>query len=247
MTESNGNAALYFVDRHRSGHSADKIAFIEAGDGGRSLAYRDLAQKSDNMADLYERHGLRPEDRAAMLVLDQIEFPVIFWGSLKAGIVPVPLNTLLSPALYDAMLKDSRARALFISAELLPAIEPVLAGNPYLRVVFVIERQTGRTGASIFERLFGGAGKQRDASFHDFAEELASASPRGAISGVAGRVRLLALFVGLNRRAKGRQACPWQPSGNRRHLCARTFSASCPMMSCSQPRRCFSPTAWEIQ
>lgn len=180
MTESNGNAALYFVDRHRSGHSADKIAFIEAGDGGRSLAYRDLAQKSDNMADLYERHGLRPEDRAAMLVLDQIEFPVIFWGSLKAGIVPVPLNTLLSPALYDAMLKDSRARALFISAELLPAIEPVFAGNPYLRVVFVIDRQTGRTGASIFERLFGGAGKQRNASFHDFTEELASASPRGA-------------------------------------------------------------------
>ena len=168
MIEANGNAALYFVDRHRSGAAASKPAFIEAGEGGRTLTYGALAEHSDRMAALYERHGLRPEDRAIMLVLDQVEFPVIFWGSLKAGIVPVPLNTLLPPALYDAILADSRARALFISAELLPTIEPLLTRNPYIQKVFVVERRAG-------------GGVQRE-GFFPFAGELASSAPRSAIA-----------------------------------------------------------------
>src|SRR5262245_42059688 len=140
MTETSGNAALYFVDRHLSGPAAGKEAFIEVGNGGRSLTYGELARQSDCMAALYERHGLRPEDRAVMLVLDQIEFPVIFWGSLKAGIIPVPLNTLLSAEVYHAILLDSRARALFVSAELLPAIASALKDNPHLQAIFVIGR-----------------------------------------------------------------------------------------------------------
>ncbi len=154
----NGNAAVYFVDRHRTGPHAAKPAFIEGIDNGRTLTYRDLAEQSDRMANLYRRHGLRREDRAAMLVLDQIEFPVIFWGSLKAGAVPVPFNTLLAADVYDAMLRDSRAKALFVSHELLPVIEPVLADNPYLQAIFVIgdgtPKQSESTG-SVLGKLFG--------------------------------------------------------------------------------------------
>jgi 4-hydroxybenzoate-CoA ligase len=146
MTGTSGNAAFYFVDRHCSGPAAAKVAFAEAGPGGRTLTYDELAQQSDRIAALYERHGLRPEDRAVMLVLDQIEFPVIFWGSLKAGVIPVPLNTLLSAEVYHAILMDSRARALFVSAELLPAIAPALKDNPYLQAIFVIERPGAEIG-----------------------------------------------------------------------------------------------------
>ncbi len=120
MPDTSGNAASYFVDRHRDGPVGAKAAFVEAGAGGRTITYQDLALQSDRLGALYERHGLRAEDRAAMLVLDLIEFPVIFWGSLKAGIVPIPLNTLLPAEVYNAILLDSRARALFVSAELLP-------------------------------------------------------------------------------------------------------------------------------
>jgi len=180
MTDASGNAALYFVDRHRSGPLGAKAAFIEAGEGGRTLTYRGLAEQSDRVAALYERHGLRAEDRAAMLVLDQIEFPVIFWGSLKAGVIPVPLNTLLSAELYRAMLMDSRARALFVSAELLPAVEPILADNPYLQAVFVVDRQAGLSGGSIFGRLFGGAAKERDTAYLSFSDELRLSAPCAA-------------------------------------------------------------------
>jgi 4-hydroxybenzoate-CoA ligase len=138
LPRESANAAAFFVDRHASAATAEKTAFLEGIEGGRSLSYRALAESSGKMADLYERHGIEREDRAAMIVLDRIEFPIIFWGSLKAGIVPVPLNTLLPPELYALILRDSRARALFVSRELLGALGPVLAGLPFLKAVFVV-------------------------------------------------------------------------------------------------------------
>jgi 4-hydroxybenzoate-CoA ligase len=135
LNETNGNAACYFVDRHATGRIADKAAFIE---GAFTLTYGELAEQSGKLAGLYAAHGLQPEDRAAMIALDTIEFPIIFWGSLKAGIVPAPLNTLLTAENYEIILKDSRAKALFISAELLGSLEPVIARCDFLKAVFVI-------------------------------------------------------------------------------------------------------------
>ncbi len=155
MTTPDGNAASYFVDRHLEAGRADKPAYLE---GNRTLTYGELAGQSDRLAALYERHGLAPEDRAAMIVLDVLEFPVIFWGSLKAGVVPVPLNTLLSADHYRFILRDSRAKALFVSAALLETVRPILGDLPHLRVVFVV----------------GGEPE----GFLDFAGELAASEPR---------------------------------------------------------------------
>ena len=138
LNSRNQNAALYFVDRHQSGEGGSKVAFTEYGKNGRDLTYGELAAQSDRLASLYERHGLRREDRAAMLMLDTIEFPIVFWGSLKAGVTPVPLNTLLSADIYDAILEDCGARALFVSGELLPIVEPILENHSSLEAVFVV-------------------------------------------------------------------------------------------------------------
>ncbi len=138
MDNQNENAAIYFVDRHKVSDTASKVAFTEGIEGGRTLTYQELADKSDLLADFYERYGVMREDRAAMILLDVIEFPVIFWGSLKAGVVPIPINTLLSPELYATILRDSRAKILFISKELLSVVEPILKDSPDVRTVFVI-------------------------------------------------------------------------------------------------------------
>ncbi|MEO0329856.1 MAG: benzoate-CoA ligase family protein, partial [Pseudomonadota bacterium] len=70
-------------------------------------------------------------------------FPIIFWGSLKAGIVPVAVNTLLSTDVYDTILRDSRAEVVFVSEELLPVISPAIEGNPFIKKVFVIGDSPG--------------------------------------------------------------------------------------------------------
>jgi 4-hydroxybenzoate-CoA ligase len=134
----NQNAAVWFVDRHKDEGRGAKPAFVEAGEGGRSLTYADLAEGSARVAGALARAGIRREERAAMLVLDQVEFPLLFWGALKAGVIPVPLNTLLTAPVYATILRDSRAAILFVSEALWPTVAPVLPDCPDLRQVVVI-------------------------------------------------------------------------------------------------------------
>ena len=152
MTQLNGNAASFFVDRHRSANAgtvnagdvakgadnySDNTAYIEADGKKRSITYRELADNAACVGDLYRRHGINREDRVAILLLDEIEFPIIFWGSLRVGVVPVAINTLLSTDVYQSILDDSRARALFVSAALLPVVAPLLDDHPWIDKVFV--------------------------------------------------------------------------------------------------------------
>jgi len=134
----NRNAALWFVDRHVEDGRADKIAFREAAGDKRRMTYGQLAKESAQVADALTRSGINQEERAVMLMLDEIEFPTIFWGCLKAGVVAVPLNTLLSTDVYEVILNDARASILFVSEELLPVVLPAAQNTPSLRKIVVI-------------------------------------------------------------------------------------------------------------
>lgn len=135
---SNQNAALYFVDRHVSEGRGDNVAFREVAGLRRELTYGRLADRSSQVAGALARAGVRREERVACVILDQIEYPEVFWGALKAGVVPVPINTLLPTALYEAILEDSRASCLILSAELLDTVMPAAKSSAHLRTVVVI-------------------------------------------------------------------------------------------------------------
>jgi len=156
----NHNAACYFVDRHVADGRGGKAAFREAAGKKRTLTYGELSEQSGRFADALLRSGVRREERVVMLVLDQIEFPVMFWGALKAGVIPVPLNTLLTASVYEEILSDSRATCLFVSVELYAAVAPALNGNPYLQKIVVVgEAPEGTIG---FDDFMAGA-EPRDA------------------------------------------------------------------------------------
>ena len=53
MTLQNENAAHYFVDRHASGPSASKLAFIEADGEERTLSYVQLGEESGKLAEFF--------------------------------------------------------------------------------------------------------------------------------------------------------------------------------------------------
>lgn len=150
MLSVTANAAHYFVDRHLAEGRGDKPAYIEA-ETGRTMSYAEMADGAARVAGALLDAGVRPEERAAVLVLDQIEFPQIFWGALKAGVVPVPLNTLLATSVYDAILRDSRAAILFVSAPLWDVVAPAVAESPYIKkVIMVGEAAEGTTGFDEF-------------------------------------------------------------------------------------------------
>ena len=130
------NAVRALLDRNIEMGRGDKIAFVDVA---RSMSYATLQADTRRCANFLIRSGVRREERVAMIVLDTVEFPVLFLGAIRAGIVPVPLNTLLLPEQYTYLLADSRARILFISEALLPAIEGALNMLPDLREVIVVE------------------------------------------------------------------------------------------------------------
>jgi 4-hydroxybenzoate-CoA ligase len=128
------NAAADMIDRHVAVGRAAKAAFI---DPDETLSYGELRARTGRMANLLATYGVLRESRVALIMLDTVDFPVAFWGAIKAGVVPVCLNTLLTTEQYAYILGDSRARALFISPQVLPVLQPVLGQLPFLRHVFV--------------------------------------------------------------------------------------------------------------
>jgi len=128
------NAAHDLIERNLAAGRADKIACID--DTGE-FTYAGLAGRVNRCANALSALGLEPEQRVLLCHLDSVDFVAMFLGAIKAGIVPVAVNTLLTAHDYDYMLNDSRARVLVVSAELLPRIAPALGQHPHLRHVIV--------------------------------------------------------------------------------------------------------------
>jgi benzoate-CoA ligase len=133
------NAAADLIDRNLKAGRGDKIAVVD--DAGH-YTYRELAERVDRAANAFRALGIEPEHRVLLCLLDSIDFPTVFLGAIKAGIVPVPVNTVMTPADYDFMLRDSRSRALIVSDVLLDRFKPILANQPALRHVVVSGGQT---------------------------------------------------------------------------------------------------------
>jgi benzoate-CoA ligase family protein len=116
------NAADYFIDRNLREGRADKIA-IECEN--LRLTYAQLQDRVNRTGNALRKLGVRIEDRVILLMLDTPEFAASFFGAIKIGAVPVPLNTLLKPADYDYMINNSRARVAIVSEHLYPEIRSI--------------------------------------------------------------------------------------------------------------------------
>ncbi|HEU5177853.1 MAG TPA: AMP-binding protein, partial [Burkholderiales bacterium] len=126
------NAAADLIGRNLAAGRGAKVAYID--DSG-SCTYAQLAERVDRAASALRGLGIKREQRIAIAMLDSVDWVALFLGAIKAGIVPVALNTLLTPADYEYQLKDSRARALFVSSPLLKQFDGIQKKCPNLRYV----------------------------------------------------------------------------------------------------------------
>jgi len=126
------NAAVDLLERNLKAGRGAKTAFID--DAG-SCTYAQLAERVDRFCNVLHALGVRREERIAIAMLDTCDWPAVFLGAIKAGVVPVAMNTLLTPADYEYQLRDSRARALFVSEPLLKSFEPIRKNCPDLEHV----------------------------------------------------------------------------------------------------------------
>jgi len=129
------NAVTDMLDRNIERGFGDKPAFI---DPDRTLTYSALQGATRQMGNVLCDLGCRRESRVAMLMFDTVDYPIVFWGAIRAGVIPVCLNTLLTTAQYDYILSDSRVEVLLVSAPLLEVVQPLLGHLKFLRHVVVL-------------------------------------------------------------------------------------------------------------
>ena len=133
ITLQHYNAAAALLERNLAVRP-EKIAYID--ERGR-YSFAELAERVNRCANALTGLGLAFETRVMLCLLDTIDFPVGFLGAIKAGLVPVAVNTLLTGSDFDFMLRDSRAQALIVSQPLLPVFQPILDEQPFLKHVVI--------------------------------------------------------------------------------------------------------------
>src|SRR6478752_3715378 len=191
------NAAAHFVDANVARGLGDKVAFT---DSQRSLTYAQLQASSCQLAAALQALDLRAENRVILLFHDTVDHPVAFWGAIRAGIIPVPINTLLTAEQYHYLFADSRAAAAIVAgAGPDPAVVAASPSLPALDHRGRGEREgTGRAAGCAVLRGPAGAGGT-------------DASHRGDH---VGRGRILDVHVGLDWRSQGGPARAYQPDGD---------------------------------
>ena len=215
------NFAEDVLARNLAAGRSNKPAYI---DSRGSWSYGQLAERVARFGNLLRGLGIQREQRILICLTDTIDWPTSFLGAVKAGVVAIPVNTLMGEAEYRFILEDSRARLLIVSEELYPLFANLIGcvsaprtrprvGQPRLRARTV----RGRPASGRCNRVYCADHLRRDV--------------------------LLALHVGLDRNAESCGACACHPAGSPPLATALTSSASPRTTSSIRCRNCSSPTA----
>ena len=107
------NLGYFFADSVR--RYPNKVAIIDLHGGReRQVTYAQLDERSDRVASLVQSLGVKPGQRVGMIVGNRMEFLEIFFGAMRAGAIPVAINTRLSRDTLKFILEDAECRAVFI-------------------------------------------------------------------------------------------------------------------------------------
>ncbi len=106
-----GNLGLLFAAHARS----ERTAIIDLHDAAhpRAIGFRALDALCNAVARGLVRAGLRPGDRIAILSLNRVEFVATLLGSMRAGVVPVPVNIKLAADAVAYIAADAGAKLVF--------------------------------------------------------------------------------------------------------------------------------------
>ena len=134
----------------------DKVALILAG-SGETMTYRELNDRSNQLAQLLHAEGLREGDHISLWAENVLDYFVVFWAALRSGLYFTAVNRFLSAEEGGYILSDSGARALIATAKYQDVATEALTHAPNCTT----------------NLMLGGA----DATFRDFDDAVAAFPP----------------------------------------------------------------------
>ncbi len=134
------NAAAWLVDRHLAGGTGWRLAYRV---DGVSTDYRALADEVFRAQQAMRTLDIRRGERVALVLDDELAFPAWFLGALRAGVIPVPLSTMLTRDELTAIVADSVAGAVVLSNPYAGYVDAMAAADPELRHAVVVGGSAG--------------------------------------------------------------------------------------------------------
>ena len=138
MTEH--NASAWLVDRHvaegRGGRTAYRIS-------GRTTSYEALQREVWRAQNAMRSLEVRRGERVALILDDELAFPAWFLGAMRAGIVPVPLSTMLTEGDLASIVADAEAAVTVLSAGYGAYVKAIATEAPEVRHAIVIGDPAG--------------------------------------------------------------------------------------------------------
>ncbi|MFW3354207.1 aldolase/citrate lyase family protein [Aliarcobacter butzleri] len=133
------NIGVACTSAHIGTTKENNIAMVIEDDklGTDEITYKELAKKSDQVANFFTGIGLEPRDRVLVCLKNSLAYPISFFGTMKAGIIAVPTSTLLSGSEVKYLAEDSQARAIVLSATMYENLVPYLENLDNLKTIVV--------------------------------------------------------------------------------------------------------------
>src|ERR1700716_734487 len=154
------NAAADILDTNLAAGRDGKVAIRTAD--GRELTYGQVAAAANRFGNALRGLGVEIENRVLLVLLDTPEFAAAFFGAIKVGAVPIPVNTNLKPHDYAHFLNDSRAKLAVVSAPLADSIRSVRGQLSHLKHLVVVGE--AGPGELTYEEITGAASDELEAA-----------------------------------------------------------------------------------
>src|SRR5258708_29687528 len=133
------NASRILFDNLGKGHG-DRLALT--GPAG-TRSYAKLCAEASRWGHGLQSLGLKRGDRILMFLDDTPAYPAAFFGAVRAGFVPLLINTLTPPDLLQFYLSDSGAAVAVADAEFSSRFDAVACKDTPLHTLIVVNGTAG--------------------------------------------------------------------------------------------------------
>ena len=108
-----------------------------------TMSYAQLCEKACRWGNGFLSLGLLRGDRVLLFLDDTPAYPAAFFGAVRAGLVPLLINTLTPPDLLQFYLADSGAAVAVADAEFAARFDDVACKDTQLRTLIVASGEAG--------------------------------------------------------------------------------------------------------